>query len=260
MKAGRDALLAEARATLAQPAARADVGAQVAQALSDGTAALLTKVALPARVAVLAQGGLARRELAPESDIDLCVLVDDDAPGHADEDAARALTPLWDAGLRLALSVRRERDVPELFADVAGKAGHAATALIEARFVAGDEALARRVLRRARREHFPARRDELIAEKRTELHQRRAKFGASPFHNEPDIKSGAGGLRDLHTLAWIGLLHAGEGAIDVDGDWLRGLLAVGRLSESEALVLRVARSTLLRLRAALHLAVARPDD
>lgn len=251
---------------------RGEAGDEVARAFSDGVEALVraASVGLAPGTAILAQGGLARRELVPFADVDILVLLA--SPGDAASlgdgasvvvDEAAAVTPLyalWDAGFRVGHAVRTVASLEELFASVKDKDGHAATALLEARYIAGDQALAVAALKHARRDLFPSTRQALLEEKRRELHARREKHGASPFLQEPDIKSGAGGLRDLHGLLWIGLLQVGEGARDERGDLVAGLLAAGFLHPREAASLVQGRRELLRVRTALHLALGRGDD
>ncbi len=237
-----------------------EAGDTVARAFSEGVEALIGAAAPEGSgVAVLAQGGLARRDLVPFSDVDVLIVVDGDAAA-AGERATRPLYALWDAGFRVGHAVRGVDELPSLFERLSAKDGHAATALLEARPIAGDLALAERALRHVRRELFPARRGALLDEKLRELHARRERFGGSPWQQEPDLKSGPGGLRDLQALLWIGLLHAGEGARDPSGDLLAGLLGVGLLHPREAAALKHGRRELLALRAALHVAVGRADD
>ncbi len=242
---------------------RGDGGDEVARAFSLGAEALVRQAAssLAPGTAILAQGGLARRELTPFADVDILVLLAAPPASPADEAAAvQPLYALWDAGFRVGHAVRTVGSLEELFASVKDKDGHAATALLEARYIAGDEELARAALKYARRDLFPPTREALLQEKRRELDARREKYGTSPFLQEPDIKSGAGGLRDLHGLLWIGLLQVGEAARSASGDLLAGLLSAGFLHPREAEALVRGRREILRVRAALHLAIGRCDD
>ena len=86
-------------------------------------------------VALVAVGGLGRREVAPGSDLDL-VLVHD---GRADVAAvADALWyPVWDTGVGLDHSVRTVAEAVAVAADDL----KAALGLLDARHVAGDPAL-----------------------------------------------------------------------------------------------------------------------
>src|SRR5687767_13777852 len=89
----------------AQALAGGGAGDDVARVFSDGVERLLQSAApLPAGVAVLAQGGLARRELVPFADVDVLILVEDTGGACTTFDDAvltRPLYALWDAGFRV---------------------------------------------------------------------------------------------------------------------------------------------------------------
>ena len=99
-------------------------------------------IGLTDRAALVAVGALGRRELAPYSDLDLVLLHD----GRKDIDrlAEQLWYPLWDAGIGLDHSVR----TPGQAVQVAATDLRAALGLLEARHIAGDEALSDTVPRR----------------------------------------------------------------------------------------------------------------
>lgn len=229
-------------------------GAEAARLFSADIESVVVEVCadVPPSVAVLALGGLARRQLLPWSDVDLCFVGD-----VTDDVAGSIVSRLWDRGLRLSWSVRGLSELIGLFDVVAGKAGHAATALLEARVVAGDVAFGRAALRELRRDLGPRRRQALIEARVDEALARRARFFDSPSMVEPDLKEGPGGLRDLQLLGWGGLCKSG---VDVgDDDVLDTLLQAGALFPSEVEVARAARNELLTLRAAAVLATRRHE-
>src|SRR5271166_4049024 len=87
--------------------------------------------------AIVATGGLGRRELMPYSDLDL-TLLHDNVPAEVVSNVADLLWyPLWDANIRLDHSVRT---VPEAL-HVAAEDLSAALAMLEARHIAGDAEL-----------------------------------------------------------------------------------------------------------------------
>ena len=207
-------------------------------------------------LAVLAQGGLARGDLTPHADVDLLLLVDDGSKeevAQRERAAERLLYALWDEGFQLGHAVRKPGELAKVFS----KDDHAATAVLEARPLCGDLALATTTLHHVRRVLVPARRAHLLKAKRAELEERRARALLAHI-NEPNLKSGAGGLRDLHTLLWVGLLHVGDGLHG--GDTLQGLLSTGFLFEREVAALRIAQESLLSMRIALHVAAGRAED
>ena len=78
------------------------------------------------------------------------------------------------------------------------------TALLEARWIWGDEALATRRSRRFRNEVVAGSARDYVAAKLAERDERHRRMGDSRYVVEPNVKDGKGGLRDLHTLYWIG--------------------------------------------------------
>ncbi|MFY1684610.1 [protein-PII] uridylyltransferase [Micromonospora sp. WMMD730] len=189
---------------------------------------------LPARegIALIAVGGLGRRQCAPYGDLDLVLL-------HAgvagvDELAASLWYPIWDAGVRLDHSVRTLAEALSVAQDDV----KVALALLDARFVAGDRALADTLTRTAtdhwRRtavRQLPALRE--ITEVRWRTH------GELAFLLEGDLKEAAGGLRD------VGILRA---------------IATAGITDALRPAVRAAHLRLLDTRDALHQQVGRRVD
>jgi [protein-PII] uridylyltransferase len=144
-------------------------------------------------VALVAVGGLGRRETAPWSDLDLVLLHRGrrDVAGLADA----IWYPIWDAGLSLDHSVRTVAEA----VTVARSDLRAALGLLDLRHVAGDPALT--VLLR---ESVLAAWRADAARRLPELHEattaRWASQGELAFLLEPDLKESHGGLRDVHAL------------------------------------------------------------
>jgi [protein-PII] uridylyltransferase len=200
-----------------------------------------------AGIALAALGGYGRRELAPGSDLDLLVL-HRGWPRESVTTLVRDLTyPLWDAGRELGARVREPRDVLQSL----GRADETA-ALLDARLLAGDEPLLAelrddvgRRLERGRASFF----SQLVAASA----ERYEKFGRTGHLLEPNIRDGAGGLRDVHTLQWASKLLPGADGID-------GLVARGFLSSRDRDLVVAARSFLLAVRVHLHLITQRRRD
>ena len=145
-------------------------------------------------VALVAVGGLGRREQAPYSDLDL-VLVHDRSPKAVQPVADAVWYPIWDSGLVLDHSVRT---VDEAI-NVAKLDLKAMLGLIDIRHVAGDAALSgdlrERILalwRRTATSRMPEFADL--------TRQRWKASGEASFLLEPDLKDSRGGLRDWHAL------------------------------------------------------------
>lgn len=237
---------------------RGEGGTLASRIYSDGVEALVKdafeRTGPSEGVAVLAQGGLARRELAPRADVDLLIVVEE----RRDELHTRVeklLYALWDLGLVLGHAVRTPADA----FDAVRADHHAATALLEARRLAGDEQLAASVRGRFFREMMPVLRERLTRDKLAEMRERRARFGGSVHLVEPNVKSSPGGLRDLHSVLWLGLVQAGPGT-SPKGGALSRLLETGIVYAREAEALRGARDELLALRTSLHLVSGRSED
>lgn len=208
-----------------------DAAARAARAAAiDGWLAGL----LPRRegVALVAVGGLGRRQCAPYGDLDL-LLLHAGAP-DVDELAAGIWYPVWDAGLRLDHSVRT---VAEALA-VAQDDLRAALGLLDARFVAGDEDLAGRLVRSAA-EQWRRTAVRRLPGLREITATRWAAHGELAFLLEGDLKEAAGGLRD------VGILRA-----------------IARAGVTTALrpAVRAAHLRLLDTRDALHLRAGRRVD
>ena len=150
-------------------------------------------IGLTERASLVAVGALGRRELAPWSDLDLVLLHD----GRRDVErlAEQMWYPLWDAGIGLDHSVR----TPGQAVQVAATDLRAALGLLEARHIAGDQALSdtvRGAVRQAWRAGIRGRFDELADAARA----RWSKVGEIAHRVEPDLKNGHGGLRDVHLI------------------------------------------------------------
>ncbi|MGH3979716.1 MAG: [protein-PII] uridylyltransferase, partial [Pseudonocardiaceae bacterium] len=182
--------------------------------------------------ALVAVGALGRRELAPHSDLDLVLLHD----GKRDigQIADALWYPLWDARVGLDHSVRTVGQA----VGVASSDLRAALGLLEARLVAGDAALYAALdgaVRQAWRAGIRSRVDEIVES--AEL--RWARCGDVAHRVEPDLKSGHGGLRDIHLL---------------------DALAAGQLVDRAGAEVGAARVLLLDVRTELHRLAGRASD
>ena len=85
----------------------------------------------------------------------------------------------------------------------------ARTAMLEARWLWGDEALGAQAIARFRAEVVAGSSRDYVAAKLAERDERHRRMGDSRYVVEPNVKDGKGGLRDLHTLYWIGQYASG---------------------------------------------------
>jgi [protein-PII] uridylyltransferase len=144
-------------------------------------------------VALVAVGGLGRREVAPGSDLDL-LLLHRDRPDVA-EVADALWYPLWDSGVSLDHAVRTVEEALAVAADDL----KAALGLLDARHVAGDAELSADLLSRTRAA-WRAGAGTRLPELRAAVLERARTEGEVAFLLEPDLKSARGGLRDVHAL------------------------------------------------------------
>ncbi|RIV40708.1 [protein-PII] uridylyltransferase [Micromonospora radicis] len=177
----------------------AGIGATARRARADAYDAWLARL-VPDRpgVALLAVGGLGRRQCAPYGDLDL-VLVHAGVAG-IDELAAQLWYPVWDAGLRLDHSVRTVAEALSVAQDDV----KVALGLLDARFVAGDPELADTLVRSAA-DHWRRTAVRQLAPLRESTATRWQAHGELAFLLEGDLKEAAGGLRDVGILRAIAL-------------------------------------------------------
>jgi [protein-PII] uridylyltransferase len=209
---------------------------------------LFAHAGAPDGVGLVALGGYGRGELAPSSDIDLLIVHPGDAREAVADLAARFLYPLWNAGLAVGHAVRTHDEC----LSIAAEHLDAATAMFDARPLAGDADL------------WAAVRSELLAWARADprpfagrlrdaARARRDRYGAVSYFLEPELKEGGGGLRDVHTLGWLGaVLGESPGVPTLDG--------IGLLRGAEREAIEDAHEFLLRVRSALHLQTGRSTD
>ncbi len=183
-------------------------------------------------VALLAVGGLGRREPAPYGDLDL-ILVHDGLPDVGSV-AQAVWYPIWDAGLRLDHSVRTVEESVR----VAGADAVAALGLLHLRRIAGDEELAER-LRRAVAATWRSKSRTLLPQLRAERNRRSELAGDTAYLVEPDLKEGRGGMRDMLVLR---------------------ALAAAQLSDQPGRSVDTAYGKLLDVRDALHRCSGRRTD
>jgi [protein-PII] uridylyltransferase len=154
---------------------------------------------------VVGLGGTGRGEMAPFSDVDLMFLTAN-APTAAEEQFAEAtLNLLWDLKLKVGHSLR---STDQLIA-LAKSDMTVRTAFLESRWLWGASGLFDAAMQRFRKQVVAGTAAEFVAAKLAERDQRHLRMGDSRYVVEPNVKDGKGGLRDLHTLYWIGkYVHA----------------------------------------------------
>ena len=201
-------------------------------------ASLFETAGPPAGVVLAAVGGYGRMHLFPRSDIDLLFVHDGRAPAEIARVTEQVLYPLWDAKLEVGHAVR----TPSECEAIATERLDALTSMLDVRPIAGDGELATEVRDRVR---AVAAADVAAFARALEAdaRDREQRFGAATHLLEPELKSGAGGLRDVQAVRWL---------TSVAGD------ALVRIAERQAL--DEAEEFLTRARSALHLEAAKRTD
>jgi [protein-PII] uridylyltransferase len=152
------------------------------------------------RMAVVAVGGYGRGTLAPGSDIDLLFLLPYKQTPWGEQVVEYMLYMLWDLGLKVGHATRNIDECVRLSRDDIT----IRTTILEARPLWGAEPLYEELLERFDREVVSNTGPEYVQAKLAERDDRHRKGGESRYLVEPNVKDGKGGLRDLHTLFWIG--------------------------------------------------------
>ena len=157
------------------------------------------KVQIAGTLSIAATGGYGRGVLAPFSDIDLLFLTAEDPTPETLRVVEYMLYFLWDLGLKVGHATRSINDC----LIEGGKDTTIRTALLDARYLSGNNALFGEFHRQFRAACKEAGAADYIAAKQAERAVRHRRYGESPFVVEPNVKEGRGGLRDLQTLYWI---------------------------------------------------------
>ena len=197
-------------------------------------------------MALVATGGYGRGEMFPCSDVDVLVLLEHEPDAQERGRLERVVGMLWDVGLEIGHSVR----TVEACMETARSDITIETSLLEARLLAGNTKLFRRLAKALARSLDPV---AFLKAKRLEQEQRHAKHRDTPFALEPNLKEAPGGLRDLQVIRWIAQ------ACGIGRHW-RDLASEGLLQKGEALRLARHETAIQDLRIRLHYLAGRRED
>ena len=200
-------------------------------------------------MALVAVGGYGRGTLAPGSDIDLLFLLPSKQTRAGERLVEYMLYMLWDMGLKVGHATR---DIDECIhlsrSDITIR-----TSILEARFLWGNEPLFEDLVVRFDKAVVKDTGAEFAQAKLAERDERHAKAGESRYLVEPNVKDGKGGLRDLHTLFWIGKyfyrVRSGE-----------ELVAKGVFTRPEYNRFRKAEDFLWAVRCHMHFLTGKPEE
>ncbi|MFC3690735.1 [protein-PII] uridylyltransferase [Chenggangzhangella methanolivorans] len=202
------------------------------------------------RLAVVAVGGYGRGAMAPGSDVDLLFLMPYKATAWAESVVEAMLYVLWDVGLKVGHARRSIDECVRLSrADMTIR-----TAVLESRFIVGDEGLFEEKVTRFDAEVMEGTAAEFATAKLAERDERLQKGGGgSRYLVEPNVKEGKGALRDLNTLFWIGkyVYRVRE---------VSDLVEAGLFSAAELRLFKKCEDFLWAVRCHLHFITGRAED
>lgn len=200
-------------------------------------------------LALAAVGGYGRGEMAPFSDVDIAFLTPWKSTGWSETVIESMLYTLWDLGLKVGHS---SRSLDEMVRMAKGDLT-IRTALLEARYVWGDQGLYDAAAARFDSEVLAGTARAFVAEKLAEREARHKRMGDSRYVVEPNLKDGKGGLRDLHTLFWIGKYFYRVRSV---GE----LVHKGLLTATELRQFQKAENFLWAVRCHLHMVTGRAEE
>jgi [protein-PII] uridylyltransferase len=201
------------------------------------------------KMAIVAVGGYGRGEMAPFSDIDLLFLLPYKQTPHTEQVIEFLLYLLWDLGLKVGQATRSVAECLRYAkADLTVR-----TALLEARYVWGEQALYSELKTRFDIEMVRGTAAQFVEAKLAERDARHVRVGDSRYQLEPNVKEGKGGLRDLHTLFWIA-----KYIYRVDD--VAKLVELGVLSAEESARFERAQNFLWTVRVYLHYLAGRAEE
>ena len=201
------------------------------------------------RLTLIAVGGYGRGEMSPFSDVDIAFITPDKPTAWCEQVIEAMLYYLWDLSLAIGHSSRSLDEMVRMAkSDLTIR-----TALLEGRYLWGDQALYEEVSTRFWGEVVAGSESQFVTQKLAERDARHKRMGDSRYVVEPNVKDGKGGLRDLQTLYWIGkYTHRVRSAAE--------LVEKGLFTSREYRTFRRAESFLLAVRAHLHTIAKRGED
>lgn len=199
-------------------------------------------------ITLIAVGGYGRGELHPHSDIDILILLANHVGDEYNENLQAFVTMLWDIGLDIGSSVRSLQQC----LDIAKEDITVATNLMEARRLAGNDALRDQLLIQTDANHMWPIRDFYEA-KWQEQEARHDKHNNTEYNLEPNIKNAPGGLRDIQMINWVAKRF-------FKVQTLLQLQGQAFFTEHEFGILRRGEEFLWRVRYGVHLLAKRAEE
>ena len=186
------------------------------------------------RLVLGAVGGFGREEMSPASDVDL-VFIREGGKEKAEEEVVRQiLYVLWDIGLKVGHACRTVTETIER----AENEPMIKTALLDARCLAGSATLWQQFTSEFVKKSLNRGVESYLSWRLENQAARHAKEGGTIYVQEPNLKTGVGGLRDFHNLRWVGKV-SGQGVSLGELAVAMGYPQPNILRQSEALMREV---------------------
>ena len=199
--------------------------------------------------AIIALGGYGREEQCIHSDVDVLFLFKKEVPKQAEKLIQEIVYPLWDIGLEVGYATRTLNECIHM----ARSDYEILTPILDARFICGMSNLFTELMDALRKKILKKRAKNVTAWLVERNRERHLHFGDSTYLLEPNIKEGIGGLRDYHTMLWIG-------RIKLNVKQPRDLEYFGYLSHEEYQAIRESLAFIWRVRNLLHHKTGRKSD
>jgi [protein-PII] uridylyltransferase len=165
-------------------------------------AGLKPEIRAKVKVSVIAHGGYGRRVMSPGSDVDLTFMLPERS-SEVSPDLARLigdfLLYFYDLKFKVGQGTRSVTECISL----ANEDMQTKTALMEARFLCGDDQAFKQFRARFDKECMIGKEDAFLKLREADLTSRHAKHGGTHCVQEPHVKTGCGGLRDYQNLIWM---------------------------------------------------------
>jgi [protein-PII] uridylyltransferase len=198
---------------------------------------------------IIALGGYGRKEQCIHSDVDLLFLFKKKVPAQAENLIQEIVYPLWDIGLDVGYATRSLKECLAL----AAADFEVFTPILDARFICGWSLIYFELMDQLRQKLIRKKSGTIINWLVEKNKTRHAQFGDSAYLLEPNLKEGQGGLRDYHTMLWIG-------QIEFNLKQPRDFEYLGLLSHEEFLALRRSLRFIWYARNRMHYICGRKCD
>ena len=199
-------------------------------------------------LSLVAVGGYGRKELHPQSDIDLLILSKKPVDKATSEKISLFLTTLWDLKFDVGHAVRTVKDTL-----VAGKEDiQTATNLMERRVICGNNTVFSELCNELTNKKFISSKDFYLA-KRQEQETRHDRYHSTSYNLEPNLKANPGCLRDLQTISWVAKKH-------FDTQSVAELVQHDYMLADEYQELQECQDYLWQMRFALHMVADRSEN